>query len=197
MRQRRVAIRVGEAGIRVHSDVTPVRKATVFFSALAVIGCLGMAYGIVRAELAIGVLGAFGLPISVRLVGRGFASEREGIADAAPRSSRGTTRWYAWWLLPVGFVVLFVLNLPATADISGAVVAGAEAAGLAAGTAGGACVGCAYRGGGCEGGDRGERDGDAVVVMAASWACVVRCHAISGGRQRAAISRLTGRHLGA
>jgi hypothetical protein len=53
--------------------VTPVRRATVVLSALAVIGLLGMVYGIVRPELAVGVLAALGVPIAVRLVGRGVA----------------------------------------------------------------------------------------------------------------------------
>lgn len=115
--------------------VTPVRRATVVFSALAVIGLLGMVYGIVRPELAVGVLAAFGVPIALRLVGRGVALEREGVTDASTRSPSGTTRRNAWWLLAAGVVALFLLNLAATADLSRAAVIGAEGAALVAGTA--------------------------------------------------------------
>jgi hypothetical protein len=112
--------------------VTPVRRATVFFSALTVIGLLGMVYGIVRPELAVGVLAALGVPIGVRLVGRGVALEREGVTDAGPRSPSGATRRSPWWLLAAGVVALLLLNLAATADLSRAAVAGAEGAALVA-----------------------------------------------------------------
>ena len=69
------------------------------------------------------------------LVGRGVAFERAGVTDATPRSSSDTKRLYAWWLLPTAVVALLLLNIAATAHPSSATVAGAECAGLAAGTA--------------------------------------------------------------
>jgi hypothetical protein len=115
--------------------VTPVRQATVFFSVLVVTAVLGMVYGVVRPELAVGVLAAVGLPIALWLAHRGLALAGSGCTAASARSSRYTKRRPGWWVLAAGLVALFALNLVGSAHISRAAVAGAEGAGLAAGTA--------------------------------------------------------------